>query len=61
MACSRMQGRRVPTSCPNTMYTALAHSLLGSVPLTYEALQTPMHQSGPRNPHNQQVGAIENA
>jgi hypothetical protein len=35
MACSHMQGRRVPTSCPSTLYAALAHSLLGSVPLTY--------------------------
>ena len=61
MACSHMQGRRVPTSCPSTLYTALAHSLLGSVPFTCEPLPTPLVQFRAHNTHDRRVGAIENA
>jgi hypothetical protein len=61
MACSHMQGRRVATSCPSTLYTALSHSLLGSVPFTYEPLPTPLVQFRAHNSHDRRVGAIENA
>jgi hypothetical protein len=61
MACSHMQGRRVPTSCPATLYTAMAHSLPGSVPFTYEPLPTPLVQFRAHNSHDRLIGAIENA
>ena len=61
MAYSHMQGRRVPTSCPSNLYTALAHSLLGSVPLTYGVLPTPLVQFRAHNSHDRRAGAIENA
>jgi hypothetical protein len=61
MACSHMQCRRVPTSCPSTQYAAIAHSLLASVPLSYEALSTPLVQFRAHNSHDRRVGAIENA
>ena len=61
MACSHMQGSRVPTSCPSNLFMALAHCLQNSVLLTYGVPQAPLRQYGSHNAHHQQVGAIENA
>ncbi len=61
MACSRMQGCRVPTSSPSTLFTALAHCLQDSVLLTYGDQQTSLVQFCGLNGHDQRVGVIENA
>jgi hypothetical protein len=61
MACSHMQASRVPTSRPTTLYTALAHTLQGSVLPNYAAPQTPLVQLCPSNGRNQPAGTIENA
>ena len=51
--------------CPQAAHApCLRHSLTpcrAQFCFTYEALQTPLRQSGPCNAHNQQVGTIENA
>ena len=61
MACSHMQASRVPTSCPTTLYTALAHTLQGSVLPNYGAPTTPLVQLRPSNGLDQPAGTIENA
>jgi hypothetical protein len=61
MACSHMQGSPVPTSCPNTVYTALAHTLQGSVLPNYAAPPTPLVQLCPSDGLHQRARTIENA
>ena len=61
MACLHMQGRRVPATCPSSLYAALAHTLQHSTPLTCGALPTPLVQFRAHNSHHRRVSAIENA
>jgi len=51
----------MPASCLRTLYTALAHSLLDSVQLTYGPLPTPLAQFRAHNSRDQRAGAIESA
>ena len=61
MACSHMQGSRVPTSCPSTQYTAIAHTLQGSILPNYGASPDSLGSIVPSNGLDQPTGTIENA
>ncbi len=56
-----MQASRVPTSCPNTLYTPLAQTLQGAVQPAHGTLQAPLDQIPPCNRLDQPAAAIENA
>ena len=56
-----MQGCRVPTISPSTLFAALAHCLQDSVLLTYGFPHTLLVRFRTPNGHNQRASAIENA
>jgi hypothetical protein len=56
-----MQGSRVPTSCPSTRYTAIAHTLQGSILPNYGASPDSLGSIVPSNGLDQPTGTIENA